>query len=341
MTLIVATQHWKGICISSDTRATRQTPTGDFTYEDNALKVAIIKGGLGMGAAGNKAANVIFKALLNKVFNEQMSNPTEKIKSEIFTNPVGLVEDAIETALLAVKDHPDSQKIPRGDESITIKGVLGGYIPGDPLILNKAEVESLFEIIINSPSLNSIYSDYLESISACLNGARSFVQFDRFNQTFLFTYSLTFNKDGIIEKEITRVPFGKIVAFGSGSHFAYETFSPRILGWVLFAGGSEDIQNSAIHLTQVHSYADNEVEEDNSFNFRTFGGGIVPVAIMERDNGTTDAKVVLVELLSKPDRKLISETLEKDGTLWIKTEKGIEKLVSFPDIQVPEGVLTL
>ena len=314
MTLIVGTVHWKGICFTSDTRATRQTVTGDMTYEDDAQKVSIITGGFGIAASGNALVNSIFKAVLRSKIEEDMLTLKNTVASTDSHRQV-FIYSVIKNSLVEVSELP---RIKALKEKAGIRGFIGGVDPRLPLTLGPEECKSVVEIFINSPQLNSIYKKYHEEILSCSNGTRTTVVFKELPFGFLYGYSLEIKKKRLV-LNLDRIPFGTLAAFGSGSEFAYESIAPRILGWVLMNQEPEDIHQAVSHLTQIHSYADKEVLATPGFDFKTFGGGIVPAVLHDRE-GMASMEIPLAKYFDK-EHKLITEIFQKDGKLYIKTPK--------------------
>ncbi len=331
MTLIVGALHWKGVCITCDTRETKIFPSGDKTYNDDALKFALVVGGIGMAAAGNKGVNIIFRSILADILKKDQ----EKTKYKVTQNPVEYFGSLVMKALRLVPKHPDIKKYCSKDENTRISGLVGGVIPWLSLHIWPDEAKRLIEIMINSKSLNSVYTRHHQEIVECANGQRPYKNFPEFPHSFLLAYRLVIDKNGKpIIRMIFRVPFGAIAAFGSGSKFPIIRYSPRILSWVLFVQKPKEIEYASMHLAQVHGYADLHIKDELGFHFKSFGGGIVPGCITEKGVG-----IVRGEILSKPDKKVISRIFKYKGQLCIETPKG-DKLVlkEFPKVPVLDGI---
>lgn len=331
MTLIVGTPHWNGACFTSDTRETRTTITGDVTYEDDALKFTLLAGGIGMAAAGNKGLNVIFRSIVTKILYED----AKKTKYKSTDNPIAFFGSLTMKALKSTPKHPDAKKYLIPNDKTRISGLIGGAVLWLPLRIWQDEAKNLIDIILEAPTLNSVYTKHHQEILKCAAGEIPHKDFLEFPYSFVLMYNLVLDKDGQpIIWSIVRVPFGKIAAFGSGSKFPLFKHIPRVLGWLLFNQEADDIELAAMQLSQIHGYADKYIGPKFGFSFKDFGGGIIPGIATSKGVG-----VVQGEIRSKPDRALIADVYSQQGKLWVKTSKNVPyQLKEFPSIPIPDGV---
>lgn len=323
MTLIVGTTHWKGICLNADTRATRS----NGTYVDNAQKIAHVKGGIGMAAAGDCQSAVMVRDTLIKRLDKILGDGT-KVNDE---DMISFMRQTILETLQEVKDHPLAGSKPIYD--IKSKGLIGVSLPFLPLILTHDEAENLVGILLSGSKLNSIYSRHIEQIAACANNEFRTIRIEEFPLSVLYTYTIKLYDDpSDCVYEVNTVPFGKMVAYGSGANFDYPTKTPRILSWVLFSPEAEDIDYATLHLAQTLFYADKEIPVDARYGFKTFGGGLIAGIIRSRPNGYSSTDIVLGDMGSKESGKIVLRTYEKSGKLWVETKEGKHlELVPFPE----------
>ncbi|OQY67097.1 hypothetical protein B6D29_02285 [Microgenomates bacterium UTCPR1] len=323
MTLIIGTTHWKGICLSADTRAT----LSNGTYQDNFQKIAHIQGGIGMAAAGDAISAIMFRETLQNNLND-LKNSGKKFPDNKISQ---VIVDIIKKSLIDVKKHSYIKERPIYE--VNTVGLIGINLPFAKLNINYEEANLLLESLANANKpLNSIYGKIIEKLAWCANSKYNHFVINEFHQSLLFTYKLKlFDDEDACIYELTRVPFGKIVALGSGSSFNYPSKSPRILSWVLFTQEAEDIEYAALHLTSLVEYAELEVPNNDKFGFKTFGGSILAAVIRTNNNiGSTD--VVLGDLGSKVENRIISRVYEKSGKLWIETRQGKNlPLLTFPN----------
>lgn len=324
MTLIAGSAHWQGICLNSDTRAT----LSDGRYEDNFQKISHIHGGIGMAAAGDCLSAIMFRETLRKNLDEVLHSG-KKINDK---KMVDFMSGIIVKSMKDVHNHPYINERPIYEIDTT--GLIGINFPFLNLTLNSAEANNLLEILANANQpLNSIYSKIIEKISWCANSPFNNIMFEEFPLSILFTYKLKLFYDAAAcIYDLKRVPFGKIIAIGSGSSFDYVNKVPRILSWMLFAPGSENIENATFHLSALLEYAEQEVPENKKFGFKTFGGSIIAAVIRNHKNGNSSTDIMLGDFGSKIKNKIISKVYEKDGKLWIETREGKNfELKTFPD----------
>lgn len=330
MTMIVGTTHWKGICLNADTRVTKK----GGTYEDNAQKITHINGGIGMAAAGDCSSAIMVKeTLINNLEKIKLSGV--KVKDE---DMVDFMQDTIKLTLKDVRNHQAVQRRPIYDVSSV--GLIGCNFPFLPLTLDYYEANNLIEVLVNTSTLNTIYSRYIKKIAWCANSKFNLIRIDEFHQSILFKYKLKlFDDEEACIYDVERVPFGKIVALGSGAKFDYLSKSPRALSWVLFSPEAENIEDASLHLTSMLAYADNEIGEDPRYGFKTFGGGVIAGVIRSHENGMGSTDIILGDLGSKADRKIVSRTYKKAGKLWVETKEGKNlELIPFPDCVNPKSL---
>jgi hypothetical protein len=323
MTLIVGTAHWNGVCITTDTRVTYPL---NKTHRDDVQKLHHVHGGVGVGTAGNVLVSQLFlKSLRNrlemhgtvgaKLFPGQSSIPTFKI--------------IIEDALSDLSGDSDIQLIPPEDS--VIQGIVGINDSGMKLRLNRDESYKYMMAAANSSSLNTAYVGHIAAVAACERGEIPYAEFAEFNHNFLMTYE--YHPDSGVAV-VETVPFGTIVALGSGSNFEYSTYSPKILGQVLFDTPVDDIDSATLHLAQMYYHAEQLVPEDSQYGFRTFGGAILPgVVTTNMTDNMSMTRIVLGDLTDRKTMKIISGTHEKNGELLVNSGDGIDKpLVLFSEL---------
>ncbi len=325
MTLIIGSPHWKGICFNTDTRVTNSAKK---TYEDNAQKMAHIHGGIGMVASEDKASAIMVRESIRRHLDN-----FEKTKVQFSPNiDLQIIyKDLFEGALKELRNHPYNDKRPIYE--VKSKGLIGVNIPDQPLRLNQEECNNLIRVIVEGGKINEIYSKYISEISMCSNGQKKLAELDGFSQQTLYKYEVKlFDDENFDIYKITKVPFGTIVAFGSGSDFNYSEIATKILSYMLFSESGDSAEDGAFHLGMVHHYAEQEIDVDNSFNFRTFGGAIVAGTIETDENGIGNTKILLGNLIDKKTNRVISSTREKNNKLWVTTKEGNEvELEPFPD----------
>ncbi len=330
MTLIVGTTHWKGICLNADTRATRS----NGTYIDNAQKIAHVKGGIGMAAAGDCLSAIIVQDTLIKRLDKIIGDGT-KVKDSDMSS---FMQHTILETLHEVKDHPLAQTRPIYE--IKSKGMIGISLPFLPLVIRHDEAEKLLGILVNGSKLNSIYSRNIEQIAWCANSKFNMIRIKEFPMSVLYTYHIKLYDDpDDCLYEVNPVPFGTMVAYGSGSNFDYPKKAPRILSWVLFSPEAEDIDYATLHLAQTLFYAEKEVPADAKYGFKTFGGGLIAGVVRTHPNGNGSTDIVLGDMGSKELGKIVLRTYEKNGKLWVETKEGKQmELVPFPEYSHAEDL---
>ena len=314
MTLIVGTLHWKGICLNADTRATN-VQTGKYT--DDILKIAHVHGGIGMAASGNAHTAIAFRETLRKKLDANIKSGRRLKNNE---SRISHVLNIIQESLVETPSHQELQNIPI--ENIYSKGLIGVNMPQEKMVINSKEANNLMEILVNSSVLNSIYSRTIEKISWCANSKFNAVELSEFEKNVLLKYELDKINNTYTVQE---VPFGEVVAFGSGSEFDYKKISPRIMSWVLFSPEGENIENASQHLTSMQAYADAEVDVNPKLGFKTFGGGIIAGAVRNiKQNGIDmgETGIVLGEYGLKKENRIVSKTYQKGKDLWIETYDG-------------------
>lgn len=330
MTLIVGTTHWKGVCLNADTRATRS----NGTYVDNAQKIAHVKGGIGMAAAGDCLSAIMVRDTLIKRLDKILGDGT-KVKDE---DMIAFMRQTILETLQEVRDHHLVKSRPIYDIKST--GLIGISLPFLPLVVTHHEAKLLLEILVSGSRLNSIYSRHIEQIAWCANSKFNVIRIKEFPMSVLYTYTIKLYDDpGDCVYEVNPVPFGTLVAYGSGARFDYPAKAPRILSWVLFSPEAEDIDYATLHLAQTLFYANKEVPADLKYGFKTFGGGLIAGVVRSHPNGYGSTDIVLGDMGSKELGKIILRTYEKNGKLWVETKEGKHvELIPFPEYPKSENL---
>lgn len=324
MTLIVGTPHWKGVCLNADTRVTNKNSK---SYKDDVIKISHIHGGIGTASSGNALGAIAINESIRKSLDDYQQSGQRFDKS---VDLIPIIQKILIDGLKMTRNHQSIEN-PLKIYDVKNAGLIGVNIPDQKLILNTEECNNLIEILVSGSTLNSIYSKNIEAIGRCANGYCKEITLEDFNYNLLFRYYVKlFDDESSDIYELEKVPFGKIVALGTGSEFEYIRESPRILSFVLFSHEGEDIYNASLHLTAMQEQAEINVKMDPDYNFKTFGGGIVPAVITSDDkNGRTE--VVISELINKKDNKLASETFIKNNDLWIRTREGKEYKLRKPN----------
>lgn len=325
MTLIVGTSHWNGICINSDTRATNRR-SGKFI--DNVQKIAHIHGGIGMVASGDKSSAIMVRETIRQRLNE-FADTNIKFPQRVDLQKV--IQKLLLSSLKKLRKHPFKVKNP--SYKIFSKGLIGVNVNDQPLTLNQEESRNLIKIIIEGKKINWIYQKNIDQISKCANGHISKAVLKDFHQNSLYSYKVNINDKPINDiYEVKKVPFGKILAFGSGSDFDYKAIESKTLSYVLFSSDADDIWNASFHLGIIHEAAESKVGINKHFKIKTFGGAVVAGAISTDASGMGSTKILMGEFGLTKTREIISKVFKKNGKLWITTRSGVShKLEPFPD----------
>lgn len=337
MTLIVGTTHWNGICLNSDTRVTNRL-TGE--YSDNAQKIAHIHGGFGMVASDDRQSAILVRESIRKRLDDFAD---ANIKFDHSVDMTGVTEMLLLSALKETRQHSLHESRPIYKTSST--GLIGVSTPDQRLKLSPAECTNLLSIIFEGSEGmnldNRFYKKYMIDVANCANGSIPFVKFDEYPCNVLYQYKLKLfdDKDADVY-EINRVPFGEIVAMGSGSNFDYSSKRDRALFFVLFGGNFDDVEAGALHLSMIHEYAEELAPKNKVFDIKTFGGAIVPGIIRSHANGNSETGIIECDLGSKIENRVVSKTYHKGKDLWVTTRAGDEiKLEPFPDsVDVGDGM---
>jgi len=330
MTLIIGSTHWNGICFNVDTRATNLRTR---TYTDNAQKMSHVHGGIGMVACGDRDSAIMVRETIRKHLDEFA------LTGQSFGPEVDLQDvyyDLFKESLKKLREHPFNNQRPIYD--VSSSGLIGVNITDQPLRLNKEECENIVRILVEGGRINEIYSRNISNISQCASGALEYAEINEFSQNTLYRYKVKlFDDESADIYEVERVPFGKIIALGSGSNFNYDAVQSKVLSYMLFSEHGDDSEVASFHLGMIHYHAEQEVPVDSRFNFRTFGGAIVPGVIVTDDHGMGYTKILLGDNRSQLTGELISSVKEKSDGLWVITKDGNEvKLEEFPD-QIGSG----
>jgi hypothetical protein len=325
MTLIIGTPHWNGICFNSDTRVTN---TRTSTYEDNARKMAHIHGGVGMVACGDRTSAIMVRETVRKHLDTFAKSGIQFPQSVDLQN---VFQTLLLESLKELRDHPNNNERPIYD--VSSSGLFGVNINDQPLTLNSEEATKLIKIIVEGAKINDIYSKNIEQISHCANGQIPNALLKDFKQHTLYRYKVKLYDDSDDDiYEVEKVPFGKIIALGSGSEFDYEAVESKVLSYALFSNGAENVRNGAFHLGMIHHYAEQLVPLDKRFNFRTFGGAVIGGTIETDNKNMGSTNVLLGDITDKTTGLVISSVSEKNNELWVKIANGDElKLEDFPD----------
>ncbi len=325
MTLIIGTAHWNGICFNTDTRVTNLRTQ---TYKDNARKLAHIHGGIGMVASGDRASAVMVRETVRKHLDDFVLSGTKFPPS---VDLQSVTRDLLYESLKKLRNHPLNKKRPIYE--VKSKGLFGVMINDQPLELNTEEANNLLRIIIEGAKINEIYSQYIEQIVLCANGQIPSIKLASFKQSTLYKYQVKLFDDPSSDiYEVERVPFGKIIALGSGAEFDYESVESKVLSFVLFSEGAESVQNGAFHLGMIHHYAEELVPLNKAFDFQTFGGAVIGGTIETDENNMSSTNVLLGDVGDKATGSVISSVREDNDKLWVTTASGEElELEDFPD----------
>lgn len=325
MTLIIGTAHWNGICLNSDTRVTN---TRTHKYNDNAQKMAHIHGGVGMLACGDKASSIIVREVIRNHLNE-FAKTNIKFPQQVDLQSV--FQSLFKESLKELRNHPLNLKRPIYE--VNSSGLIGINIMDQSLALDKEESNNILKIIIEGKKINSFYTKYIEQIGLCANGQIEKAILKDLKQHTLFKYKVKLfdDKDSDIY-EVHKVPFGKIVAMGSGSEFNYEAVESKVLSFVLFSEGADDVGNGAFHLGMIHHFAEKSIDVDKRFNFRTFGGAIIACMIQTNKDGNGSTNIFLGDVRDKKTGSVISSVEIMNNDLWVTTQSGEKlKLETFPE----------
>jgi len=329
MTLIVGTTHWNGICLNSDTRVTNKS-TG--TYHDNAQKLAHIHGGFGMVASGDRQSAILVRETIRKRLDDFENTG---IKFDHSIDLTGVTEMLLTSALKETRGHSIHKTRPIYDTAS--KGLIGTCIPDQRLRLNQEECNNVMSIIVNGCQGleldQGFYKKYILKVAACMSGELPFVEFDEYPQSNLYKYDLKLFDDELADRyDLQRVPFGEIVAMGSGSEFDYSSERDRVLFFTLFNGKFGDVGLGSLHLSMIHEMAEGLAPKHKIFDIKTFGGAIVPGLISTLPNGAGVTHIIECDLGSKIEGRVVSKTYHRGNELWVQTRSGEDlELERFPD----------
>lgn len=329
MTLIVGTPHWNGICLNSDTRVTNKK-TG--AYLDNAQKLSHVHGGIGMVSSGDRQSAILLRETLRKRLDEFAKT---RIKFDRSIDLSGVIEMLLISGLKLTRKH-ESHRI-RAIYETESRGLIGVTIPDQRLRLDQGECKNLLSIIIEGSQglqLDPVfYKKYFIKIATCSSGGILFVEFDEYPLSKLYKYQLKLYDDESQDiYNLEKVPFGEIVAMGSGSEFDYSSKRDRVLFFTLFNGDFKDVGLGSLHLSMIHEFAEMIAPAHKTFNIKTFGGAVVPGIINTLPNGYGNTGIIECDLGSKIENRVISKTYHRGTDLWVTTRSGENvKLDPFPD----------
>ncbi|MDO8609283.1 MAG: hypothetical protein Q7R95_01925, partial [bacterium] len=206
MTLISATQHWKGTCFAADTRATN---IDDGTHCDNYQKFYHVGGGIAMSISGDAfVGNELRKNIqynLKKILSS--NNKLRKLDS---SEPV--IREIIQQSL---DDLPENDLLKNNNTEVISEGFISFQDIGMVLTLDSEECNNILNILCCTEGiqLNDYYPKHIDSICRCQRKEVDFIEISNCYQNFLFVYTFKYNPStNEASSYIKRIKFGEIVA---------------------------------------------------------------------------------------------------------------------------------
>jgi len=283
-----------------------------------------------MVSAGDRYSAIVFRETLRKTLDEFAQSG---IKYPLSVDLTDVMKNLITDAMKNTRSHEIHLRRPIYDTSSI--GLIGVSIADQKLKLDPEECTNVMSSIVNGAQgkpIDEFFFKKLPLILACANKEVPYIEFDEYHQCVLFQYKLKLFDDADDDiYELTRIPFGRIVALGSGSKFDYIAHQDRTLFFALFQSGV-DADVGALHLSSILELAEHEILQSTGFNFKTFGGAVVPASIITHPNGNGETRIILCDLGSKLDNRVVSRTYNKNGNIWVETRSGKNlELQPFPD----------
>lgn len=328
MTLIAGAVGWGGVYLVSDTRVTKESTDGSYSYSDDILKCEITKGGLAIAVSGSVFVNKLLKEdLENRLTNWYKDALIKKKNGYKFTQtPTEVLKEHVEESLRDV--FLTDEVFSMSSDDSRVSGLVA-IIDNVPMRISTFECKLLKKIISNSVCVNPIINKYKNKIIECSEGIIDSVEIIEFSQGSLVFYESE-SQSGISpgKLEVNSVNFGEIKAFGSGVSNSHETDSIQTLRYMLCETLPNDYTSIAFHLTRTIGLSDSQVGVDPKFGFKTFGGGVVPSFLLSQgasysDIGNSALIVLEGDIRWKSDGSLFSEVgHDNQNQTWVITAEG-------------------
>lgn len=347
MTLIAGAIGWGGVYLVSDTRVTKRSDKGSYSYKDDILKCEITKGGLAMAVSGSVYVNTLLKNDLEKRLTNWYEDVlVKKSNGYKFTQtPQEVLIQHIEDSLRDVFTTDEVMAMPSEDS--IIKGLIA-LIDNFPMRLNQVECKLLGNLIAIPNVKNETINKYRGDIEDCIKGKKSEVKISEYKQGCLVYYeSVAQSHNSMGKLEVSGVKFGEIKAFGSGVSPTHIADSQDTLKYMLCDTNPTDYSSIAFHLTRTIGLSDSQVPADPLIGFKTFGGGVIPAFLLSygadsSNIGIASLLVVEGDIRRKSDGSIFSEAgHDAKGNVWVTTSEGNkETLTKFSEYKSKDKLFT-